>query len=115
MDDGLGVAGGLQPMTALPQRVPELAIVVNLAVEDDPDRTILVADWLLAAFEVNDAQPSHAQSRAGPEVDPFLIGSAVHQHLAHGADFVFEDWFAVKANNSSDATHEGNLRSVAVR
>jgi hypothetical protein len=31
------------------------------------------------------------------------------QHLAHRADFVFKHRFAVKANDSSNATHDGTL------
>ena len=42
----------------------QLAIVVDLAVEDHPDRAVLVADRLMAAGEIDDAQPAHAERRA---------------------------------------------------
>src|SRR5262245_51714059 len=89
------------------ERAPQFLIVVDLAVEHDPDRPILVADRLLAAVEIDDSQTAHPQSGAWAEVDAFFVGTAVHQHPAHRPNFALEDRFAVKANDSSNATHDG--------
>jgi hypothetical protein len=45
---------------------PQVAVVVDLAVEDDPDGAILVADRLLAVVEIDDAQPPHAEATPSP-------------------------------------------------
>jgi hypothetical protein len=93
-------------MTALQEHLTQLTVVVDLAVEDDPDGPILVADWLLAALEVDDAQPSHAESNTWTEIHAFLVRAPVHQQSAHRADFLFQDRFAVKANDSSNTAHD---------
>src|SRR5262245_46583580 len=103
--DGLGIASGAQAVPPLNEHPAQLLVVINLAVEHNPDRSVLVADRLLTAPEVDDAQPTHTQSDTGAEVNTLFIGPAVHQHLAHPADFVFEHRLAVKANDSSNATH----------
>ena len=109
VNDGFGVAGSPKTMTARGEFLAQLAVVVDLAIEDDPDRSIFVADRLLAAVQVDDAQASHAQPDAITQVHTFFIRPSMHQHLAHRADFVFKHRFAVKANDSSNATHDGTL------
>ena len=42
------------------ERVAELLDVVNFAVENDPTIFRFVGDRLLAAIDVDDAEPSHA-------------------------------------------------------
>src|SRR5262245_16751980 len=103
--DGLGIASGAQTVPSLNEHPAQFLVVIDLAVEHNPGRSVLVADLLLTAPDIDDAQPTHTQSDTGAEVNTFFIGPAVHQHLAHRADFVFEHWLAVKANDSSNATH----------
>src|SRR4051794_32116330 len=109
MNDGFRVARRPQRVTALQKHLSQLAIVVDLAVEHDPDRAILVADWLMTAVDIDDAEASHAEADAGAHVDAFFVGPAVDQHLTHRPDFAFEDRFAVEANDSSNTTHDGHL------
>ena len=44
----------------------QLAVVVDLAVEDDPDRAVLVRERLLAGDEVGDREPAVAEPAAAP-------------------------------------------------
>src|SRR5205085_1724228 len=60
VDDRLGVAVGSEHMAAPFERAAQLAVVVDLAVEHDPDRAVFVRDGLLSVAEVDDAQPPHA-------------------------------------------------------
>ena len=73
---------------AAPRRAagPELPVVVDLAVEDDPDRSVLVRHRLLAVLEIDDAQPPHAEADALAEIDALVVGPAMHHRAAHGAD-----------------------------
>ena len=73
-----GTCGRVAPARA------EAPVVVDLAVEDDPDRAILVRHGLLAAVEVDDAQPAHAEPHAVAEVDALLVGSSMGHRPAHG-------------------------------
>ncbi len=47
-------------VTALDQVRVEVREVMRLAVEDDPERRVFVGDGLVAAFDVDDGEPSHA-------------------------------------------------------
>jgi len=57
VNDNLGIRRGAEAMSPRLQLWPELDVVENLAVEDDPQRLILVGYGLRAGGEVNDAQP----------------------------------------------------------
>src|SRR5205814_6856426 len=64
MDHDLGIASRVEAVTALAQPVTQLGKVVDLAVEHDPGRLVLVVNRLVAAGHVDDAEPAHAQSDA---------------------------------------------------
>ena len=61
----------------------KLDVVENLAVEDDPQRLVLVGDRLLSAAQVNDAQPGAAQPHALIAVNAELVRPAVANHRQH--------------------------------
>src|SRR5687768_18519658 len=50
----LGVAGGSEAMSAGQQLLPKLREIVDLAVEDDPDRAVLIGHRLNRRFQVDD-------------------------------------------------------------
>jgi len=54
MDDDFCVGSGSEYVALFQQLAPKFQKVVNLAIKDDPDRLVLVADGLMAAFQVND-------------------------------------------------------------
>src|SRR5688572_9880579 len=105
MDDRLRVAVGLEDVAGAFEVAAQLPVVVDLAVEDDPDRAVLVRDRLLAAFEIDDAEAPHAERDAFADVDAFLIGAAVHDGPAHPADLLLEDRRAVPPHDTGNATH----------
>ena len=70
VDDRLGVAVGRKTWPRALEVAPQLAVVVDLAVEDDPDGAVLVGDRLMAAFEVDDAEPAHRQANGRRLGDP---------------------------------------------
>jgi hypothetical protein len=55
VDDDLGVRGGPEAMPVTLELGAQLAKVVDLAVEDGPDRAVLVEDRLLSGGEVDNA------------------------------------------------------------
>ncbi len=64
VDDRLGVAARAEAVAAGLQLGPQLGVVVDLAVEDDLDRTVLVGHRLVPPGEVDDAQPAHPDGQA---------------------------------------------------
>jgi hypothetical protein len=56
----LRVGSGAKMAAAAFECVAQLLDVVNFAVENDPTIFRFVGDRLLAAFDVDDAEPSHA-------------------------------------------------------
>ena len=50
----LGIAAGLETMTLCPELCTQNTVVVDLTVEDGPDRPVLVAHRLIAGVKVND-------------------------------------------------------------
>src|SRR5262245_38893745 len=61
----------------------QLLEVVDLTVEDDLDRAVLVADRLVAALQVDDRQPSMHQSQARFHPEAFGVRPAMGNTLSH--------------------------------
>src|SRR6266849_2080622 len=74
VDDRLGIAGRAEDVTASHEIPAEIVEVVDLPVEDDPDRTVLVANGLIAGMQVDDAEPSHAQADPRAHVHASGVG-----------------------------------------
>src|SRR5262245_19206529 len=62
-----------------------MLVVVDLPVEYDVDRTILVDHRLVAAGHVDDAEPAHPDRDAGSDVVATVVGAAVSNRVAHPA------------------------------
>src|SRR4029079_1611361 len=81
--DHLGVALGRKPVSLRLEELAQLAVVVDLTVEGDDDRAVLVVDRLVAGLEVDDPKPLHAEADAVLEVNTPRIRSAVPNSGAH--------------------------------
>ena len=57
VDEHLGVAARREAVPGALELVPQLAVVVDLAVLDDGDPAVLVGDRLVAGREVDDREP----------------------------------------------------------
>src|SRR5262249_10914898 len=84
---GIGVAGA-EYMTELKELPAQLDVVVNLAVEDYPDRSILVPHRLTAAGDVDDGEAPVAEMYAKLIVDPspFSVRPAMGKLLGHALE-----------------------------
>ena len=83
MDNGFSVAVGTVAVATRLKLPAKLGVIVDFAVEDDPDGTSFVAYWLMTAGDVNDAQAAHADGDAAIGINALIIGTAVHHHSAH--------------------------------
>ena len=83
VNDRLGVRGGPEAMAARLELLPELAVVVDLAVEDDPDAAVLVLHRLMAAGAVDDGQPAVTERRVRIGKHAAAVRAAVPEAVGH--------------------------------
>ena len=81
----LRIGAGLAPMSSGDQILFQFQVVVDLAVEDDPDGAIFVRDRLLPGLQIDDCQAPHTQGDGLPHVEPFVIGAAMNDSVSHRA------------------------------
>src|SRR6185369_17401372 len=106
MDDRFGVTRRTEHVSAAREPRPQLAVVVDLAVEHDPDGAVLVRHGLVSVLEIDDAQPPHAEGDAVAEMDAFVIRSTVRHRAAHGADLAVGHRTATRPEDSCNPAHE---------
>jgi hypothetical protein len=90
------VVGTLKP-------VAQLAVIINLAVENDPEGTVLITQRLMAAAEIDNGQPAVAEPRHPIDVKPLVVGSAMPEDVGHRQNFVSGD--PSGGNSAADAAH----------
>src|SRR3989454_7370969 len=104
MDEDLGVGLGGEPVAGREELLAELAVVVDLSVLDDPHRRVLVGHRLVAALDVDDRQPPHAESYAVEMDASFIVRSAVDHRPAHSLDKLTPAC-GVSAGDAADSAH----------
>ena len=92
----------------------QASVVVDLAVEDDPDRLVFVGDRLVPALQVDDAEPAHADADVPVHVLAVVVGSTMAQLVAepsHGVGGHAMGRFGV--HDPGNATHlSASLSSI---
>ena len=83
VDDGFGVGLGAERWPRASQVAAQLAVVVDLAVEDDPDRAVLVGHRLLAAGAVDDGQAPVAERHPRRVKVAAAVGAAMVEPVGH--------------------------------
>ena len=110
VNEHLRVRGRIETVPLRFQPGPELRIIIDLAVEDDPDRPRFVADGLGAGREVDDAQAGVAEPGEVVEVEALLVGAPVGEGGRHGGQALRGGAaFAPRIEDPGDAAH-GSLR-----
>src|SRR5688500_7837900 len=94
------------------ERGTELAVVENLAVVDDPERTVFIAHRLMPTFGVDDGKPTVAEY--GPRVDerPIAVRTAMCEggaHCRHALPRIARQG-ASNGEYTADATHVDSTR-----
>jgi hypothetical protein len=72
-------------MTARFKAGAQLAMVVDLSVEDDGGRSFLIEDWLVSARYVDDAEAPKSEARVGKLFLRAFIRPAMCNRQAHEA------------------------------
>jgi hypothetical protein len=105
MNDGLGIALGGEPMPSALEICAQLLVVVDLPVEDDDDRAILVEDRLIAGVEIDHAKSLNPEADTTAVVRPARIRATMLERRAHPCDEPSVDGLSRGAELSDDATH----------
>jgi hypothetical protein len=62
VNDYLGITPSIEMMSFLFQSIAQFEIVENLSILYDPYRLVFIGNWLVAGFEIDHLQPSHAKA-----------------------------------------------------
>ena len=117
MREDLGVRMSCKLMPALFEIGADLAIVVELAVHHDDDRTVAVEDGLVAGFEIDDRQTPHSKRGSVVDPNPFGIRPAMHDRLAHRVQHGFGAVSLIRfvqVEPTCDSAHSCNLQTFLV-
>src|SRR5260370_12575932 len=83
MNDGLGIAMRAIPMALRFQLAPQLLMVVDLSVVNNPDVVCLVGDGLMAGLDIDDAEPPHSQTKVLLHEKSFVIRTTIDDLMVH--------------------------------
>ena len=75
-------------MAARLELAAQLAEVVDLAVADEPQRAVRVGERLVAAGEVDDREPAHAERAGAVDVHALVVGAAMDGDARHRREHV---------------------------
>ncbi len=86
--------------------LPEFEVVIDLAVEDDPERPVLVCHRLPTFVgEVEDCKTAVSEADRTGEETPLAVGTAVEEPLCHGPDKVRVRFSPVQGKLPGNAAH----------
>ena len=105
VDDDLRIAAPGEAMPALAEAFAQLHVVVDLAVGDADDLTILAEERLLPADGIDHRQAAHGQPDGTGEVETAAVGPAVGQRVGHPAEQHPVD-VLTRGQLSGDAAHQ---------
>ncbi len=88
VDDGFSVAAGAVVMSLGLQRGAQLRMVVDFAIENDPDVMIFVGQRLVSALDVDDAKPPHGQTDILFDEEALVVRPAMHDAAVHARQHV---------------------------
>src|SRR5262245_34057385 len=107
MNDCLGVGVGFELMAALDERFTQFGKIVDFTIEDNPDRSVLVANRLMAARHINDRKPPHTKSDIVLEIESLVVRAAMNDCASHFAgDLLVGDLTSVEIDESCNTAHK---------
>src|SRR5436189_4278817 len=105
VNDGFSITVGIKLVTELFELGAQLAIVVNLAVENNPRGAILIVNRLVAALEIDDRQATHCQTDALTKIEAVIVRPTVTNCAVHAGEKVAINRRAIAAHNSGYPAH----------
>ena len=109
VDDGFAVGMRLEMVTAFQQPLAQLAVVIDLAVENQGDVAGFVGERLVAGFEINNAQPPDGQRDVGQLKFAAAVRPAMEDASRHRVDALsVRQRLKLQIENSANSTHRGS-------
>ena len=106
VDDGFRVAARAIAVPLRLQPSSQFFMVINLAIENDPDILVLVGQRLMAALDVNDAQTPHGEADILLNEETLVVGPSMHDSSVHaGQDVTLDVPVAIGKEDAADPTH----------
>ena len=113
VNDALGVARRAEAMAECFELRLQFAVVVDLAIECDPHRTVFIRERLMSAREIDDREPPVPECRAARsasvvrrKVVAIVIRPAMAQYAGHSAQHGLGERFAfIRPTRSRDTAH----------
>jgi hypothetical protein len=102
-----GIALGPEPVAPGRRPFPQRLIIVDLAVQDDPERLVFIGNGLAAAGQVDDGQAAEAEAQTRLDVDRHIVGASMGDCRRHG--FHVGGSYATPGQDSNEAAHGSEL------
>ena len=83
VENGFGIAIGVELMPGLCQFLAQVRMVIELAVIYDPDVLFLVGNGLVAGLDIDDAESPHGEADVGLDEKAIIIRPAMSNALVH--------------------------------
>src|ERR1700676_912778 len=107
MDDSLRVASGAITVTACLKVVAQVPVVIDFAVEDDPNAFVLIADGLVSGLDVDNAKAAHCQCDILLDKKAVIVGPAVDDLLVHRSQSITTHALVrLGMENAADSAHD---------
>jgi hypothetical protein len=106
VNNSFGVAPGAIAVSFRLEILSQVPVIVDLAVEYDPDATIFVAERLMAGLYVDDAEAAHRQSGIFLDKESVVVRPAVNDLPVHRFQSVaIYPLSPVGMKNATDSAH----------
>src|SRR3569833_3415600 len=99
-----GIAVRRKAMPLCNELPAQILVIVDLAIENDPDRAIFVGYRLVPARKIDDAEPAHADGALPIDVDALIVRTSMTDLSAHLPDDILSGRRASR-DVSCDPTH----------
>src|SRR4051794_21232095 len=116
MWDYFGVRLGDKGMPELLEFRSQLSIVVDLTIEHNPDRPILVTEWLLSSDQIGDGQSPMTERALTLNHEALVVAAAMSDRIGHCGD-LGSSILGVRppVNDAADAAHQHCPRRPVTR
>src|SRR5689334_19713243 len=105
MKDDLAVALRRKRVALREQRLPELDEIVDLSIEHQRERPVFVKERLVAAGDVDDAQPPHSEADALAQKKTGVVRPAMAESAGHRLQRRLVDGGGAAVKEAGDAAH----------
>ena len=110
--EDLGVGGRAEAVPGGDTLMAQLREVVDLAVVDDPDATVLAGHGMMPGREVDDLKASHAESRRTIDEEALVVRAAMVDAIGHPLEHgSVGDAIRARQDVADDAAHQPSLRA----